>query len=158
MSFGRLAPDCSVHQTFLTTTWLLALNGSPSTPFTYHPIFQSLGVSCFAYGEVQFQDLHPTETQSRHAGILTLQPTSHPRSKAKGLVRHQLSMGSGLLCIILGTSAIIANKSIHYSDHFVSTHAVNKLWEMHNVKRPKLCYRNLASWYSSGYYSRVLSG
>ncbi|KAF9792477.1 hypothetical protein BJ322DRAFT_1102980 [Thelephora terrestris] len=90
---------------FLTTTWLMALNSSPSTPFTYHPIFQSLGVSSFAYG------------------ILTLQPTSRPRSKAEGLARHQLAMGFGLLCIILGTSAIVANKNINYSDHFVSAHA-----------------------------------
>jgi len=83
----------------------MALNSSPSTPFTYHPILQSLGVSCFAYG------------------ILTLQPTSRPRSKSEGLVRHQLAMGFGLLCIILGTSAIVANKNINHSDHFVSTHA-----------------------------------
>lgn len=103
--FRRSAPYCSLHQAFLTTTWLMALNSSPSSPFTYHPIFQSLGVSCFAYG------------------ILTLQPTSRPHSKAKALVRHQLAMTFGLLCIILGTSAIIANKSIHYNDHFASTHA-----------------------------------
>jgi len=66
---------------------------------------QSLGVSCFAWG------------------ILTLQPTSRPRSKAEGLVRHQLAMGFGLLCMIFGTSAIVANKNIHNSSHFVSAHA-----------------------------------
>jgi hypothetical protein len=60
VSFGRSTPDRSLHQIFLSTTWLMALNGSPSTPFTYHPVFQSLGVSCFAYGEICSQHLCPT--------------------------------------------------------------------------------------------------
>jgi len=90
---------------FLATTWLMALNSSPSTPFTYHPILQSLGVSCFVWG------------------ILTLQPTSRPRSKAEGLARHQLAMSFGFACIILGTSAIIANKNIQNKGHFASPHA-----------------------------------
>jgi cytochrome b-561 domain containing protein 2 len=52
-------------------------------------------------------------------------------------------MGFGLLCIILGTSAIITNKNIHYSDHFVSTHAVNKFSEMNNPKRVKAVLQKL---------------
>ena len=37
-------------------------------------------------------------------------------------------MSFGLACIILGTSAIIANKNISNNHHFVSTHAVSILW------------------------------
>jgi len=90
---------------FLTATWLIALNSSPSFPFTFHPILQSLGVSSFAWG------------------ILTLQPTSRPRSKAEGLVRHQLAMGFGFFCMVLGASAIIVHKNAHNNSHFVSPHA-----------------------------------
>ena len=39
-------------------------------------------------------------------------------------------MGFGLFCIVLGTSAIIANKNIHHNNHFVSVHAVSTLWRM----------------------------
>jgi len=53
ISLGRLTVDPGLNQIFLTTTWLIALNSSPSTPFTYHPILQSLGVSCFAWGEIR---------------------------------------------------------------------------------------------------------
>ena len=38
----------------------MALNSSPSAPFTYHPILQSLGVSCFAWGEFRFPFLSLT--------------------------------------------------------------------------------------------------
>lgn len=40
-------------------------------------------------------------------------------------MRHQLAMSLGLLCITLGTSAIIANKNISNKHHFVSVHAVS---------------------------------
>lgn len=66
--FSRHPPQCvpqmlpgwltvDWNQIFLTTTWLMALNSSPSAPFTYHPILQSLGVSCFAWGEIRPQFL-----------------------------------------------------------------------------------------------------
>lgn len=73
-------------------------------------------------------------TQFIYVGILTLQPTSRPRSKAEGLVRHQLAMGFGLVCVTLGFSAIVANKNINYSDHFVSAHAVSEIWQINNPK------------------------
>lgn len=47
-------------------------------------------------------------------------------------------MGFGLFCIVIGTSAIIANKNIHYNDHFVSTHAVNKSREINDPKTQKV--------------------
>jgi len=34
-------------------------------------------------------------------------------------------MSFGLACIILGTSAIVANKNINNDHHFVSVHAVS---------------------------------
>jgi len=39
-------------------------------------------------------------------------------------------MSFGLLCIVLGTSAIIANKNISNKHHFVSIHAVSILLGM----------------------------
>jgi len=88
-----------------------------------------MGVSSFAWGESLPISLRSTAPQLQFTGILTLQPTSRPRSKAEGLVRHQLAMGFGLFCMILGTSAIIVNKNIHNNNHFVSAHAVSALRE-----------------------------
>ena len=60
-----------------------------------------------------------------HAGILTLQPTSHPKSKVRGLTRHQLIMlGIGFPSIITGTVLIYTNKVIHESAHFTTWHGV----------------------------------
>jgi len=91
---------------FLITTWIMAL-AKPSSYglFTWHPLMQSLAIALFTYG------------------ILTLQPTSQPRSKAAGLVRHQLAMiALGVPVSIVGTSLMIYNKSLHKREHFTTWH------------------------------------
>ncbi|KAH7910177.1 hypothetical protein BJ138DRAFT_1153519 [Hygrophoropsis aurantiaca] len=88
-------------------TWGITLNNNPTSLglFPFHPLLQSLALVCFTYG------------------ILTLQPTSQPATKAAGLKRHQLAMlGVGLPCIILGTSAIILRKWYRAADHFTTWH------------------------------------
>ncbi|KAL5504312.1 hypothetical protein ACEPAH_8386 [Sanghuangporus vaninii] len=74
--------------------------------FAAHPPLQTLAVTCFGLG------------------ILLLQPTSQPKTKVRGLARHQLViLGIGLPSIIIGTVVIFANKSIHEAPHFVTWHA-----------------------------------
>ncbi|EJD06983.1 uncharacterized protein FOMMEDRAFT_17434 [Fomitiporia mediterranea MF3/22] len=89
-------------------TWILVLSNNPSKLglFAAHPPLQTLAIACFGLG------------------ILLLQPTSQPKTKARGLTRHQLViLGIGLPSIIVGTSVIYANKVIHESDHFTTWHA-----------------------------------
>jgi cytochrome b-561 domain containing protein 2 len=58
-------------------------------------------------------------------GILTLQPTSHPKSKAAGLERHQtIIFLFGLPAILLGTTAIAYNKWTHGKAHATTWHGV----------------------------------
>lgn len=57
------------------------------------------------------------------SGILTLQPTSQPKTKAAGLTRHQLIMlALAVPCIAVGTFLIIFNKVTHDAPHFTSWH------------------------------------
>ncbi|KAH8108155.1 hypothetical protein BXZ70DRAFT_914431 [Cristinia sonorae] len=91
---------------FFVTTWVMAL-ASPSSYglFTWHPLMQSLAISLFTYG------------------ILTLQPTAQPKTKAAGLVRHQLAMiALGLPIVLFGTSAIYYNKIRNDREHFTTWH------------------------------------
>lgn len=64
---------------------------------------------------------HPANTRT---GILTLQPTSQPRTKAAGLQRHKIAMGLGAALILLGALAMIANKNAHEAAHFTTWHSV----------------------------------
>ncbi|KAG6333980.1 hypothetical protein ID866_5103 [Astraeus odoratus] len=92
---------------FVVTTWIIVFTNDPASLgwFTFHPILQSSAIACFTYG------------------ILTLQPTSHPETKAAGLQRHQIAMiGVGIPCILVGTSVMIYNKSLHSAAHFTSWH------------------------------------
>ncbi|KAH8118229.1 hypothetical protein DFH11DRAFT_1503616 [Phellopilus nigrolimitatus] len=94
--------------TFLVGTWLIVLLNHPSNLglFAAHPPLQSLAITCFG------------------CGILLLQPTSQPKTKARGLTRHQLViLGVGLPAIIIGTVLIFMNKVIHESAHFTTWHA-----------------------------------
>ncbi|KAH9998140.1 hypothetical protein BJV74DRAFT_825571 [Russula compacta] len=88
------------------TTWTIILSNDPKGLewFAFHPTFNSLAVLCFTFG------------------ILTLQPTSQPKTKAAGLRRHQIAMLTGLTLIILGTSAMMYYKSSFGSPHFASWH------------------------------------
>ncbi|THG97665.1 hypothetical protein EW145_g7572 [Phellinidium pouzarii] len=94
--------------TFLIGTWLIVFLNHPGSLglFAGHPPLQSLAIVCFGLG------------------ILQLQPTSQPKTKARGLTRHQLViLGVGLPSIIVGTALIYSNKVIHDSPHFVTWHA-----------------------------------
>ncbi|KLO17146.1 hypothetical protein SCHPADRAFT_183058 [Schizopora paradoxa] len=93
---------------FLIGTWLVIFTNDPSSLglFAGHPPLQTLAITCFA------------------VGIMTLQPTSQPRTKVLGLVRHQVIMlGLGFPAILTGTILIWANKTIHESAHFTTWHA-----------------------------------
>ncbi|KAL4074654.1 hypothetical protein V8B97DRAFT_1729174 [Scleroderma yunnanense] len=92
---------------FVLTSWGIVFSNDPVALgwFSFHPIFQSTAIASFTYG------------------ILTLQPTSLPGSKAAGLQRHQIAMiGIGIPCILLGAGAMIYNKSSHSAPHFTSWH------------------------------------
>jgi len=91
---------------FLVATWAIVLTNDPASLgwAQYHPPLQSLAITCFSYG------------------ILTLQPTSQPHTKAAGLVRHQIAMGLGGTFILLGALAMIVNKNSHEAAHFTTWH------------------------------------
>ncbi|KAJ7093180.1 hypothetical protein C8R44DRAFT_835539 [Mycena epipterygia] len=73
--------------------------------FAFHPILQSLSLFLLTYG------------------ILTLQPTSQPKTKAAGLARHQYAiLFVAFPAIFMGTVAIVYNKFAHGANHFVSWH------------------------------------
>ncbi|KAI0703575.1 hypothetical protein BC835DRAFT_1404075 [Cytidiella melzeri] len=92
--------------TLLTVTWIMTFaSGTSFQWFAWHPLFESLAIALFSYG------------------ILTLQPTSQPRTKAAGLTRHQLAMiVVGFPIAFLGYLAIFAMKIINSRDHFTSWH------------------------------------
>ncbi|KAI9452316.1 hypothetical protein F5148DRAFT_512976 [Russula earlei] len=91
----------------LLTTWTIILSNDPKTLswFAFHPSLNTFAVLCFTYG------------------VLTLQPTSQPKTKAEGLDRHQTAMGIGLTSILLGTTAIYNQKASHHAPHITSWHA-----------------------------------
>ncbi|KAH9854075.1 hypothetical protein C2E23DRAFT_819456 [Lenzites betulinus] len=94
---------------FLITTWAIAFASNPTSLglFFFHPILQSLAIAAFTYG------------------ILTLQPTSQPRTKAAGLTRHQVViLALGVPSIALGTLAIVIRKSLHGHPHFTTWHGI----------------------------------
>lgn len=92
--------------TFLVVTWIVTFtSGTSFYWFGWHPLLESLSIALFTYG------------------ILTLQPTAHPRTKAAGLTRHQLAMiVIGFPVAFLGYAAIFANKVMHDHPHFTSWH------------------------------------
>ncbi|KAN0124367.1 hypothetical protein V8E52_002016 [Russula decolorans] len=91
----------------LLSTWTIILSSNPRglSWFAFHPTLNTLAVSCFTIG------------------ILTLQPTSQPKTKAEGLWRHQIINSTGLLCIALGSSAMFTYKASHGAPHFTTWHA-----------------------------------
>lgn len=92
--------------TFLVTAWVSTFaSGTSFKWFGWHPLFQSLSLALFTYG------------------ILTLQPTSSPKTKAAGLTRHQLAMIIlGFPIIFLGSLAIFYNKVASNRAHFTTWH------------------------------------
>jgi len=105
-TFAEAAAYVSIAVIPLCTCFIvLASNPTSMGWFFWHPILQSISISLFAYG------------------ILTLQPTTKPRTKAAGLARHQIFMIMlGFPAICLGVLAIIINKSVHEQPHFTTWH------------------------------------
>ncbi|KAK7693294.1 hypothetical protein QCA50_002861 [Cerrena zonata] len=101
-------PDVIFRQIFFISTWLIALvDPSSYGLFTWHPLLMSLGIVLFSYG------------------ILTLQPTSRPKTKASGLVRHQLAMFVlGYPAVLLAFGAIWYNKYRGGHSHFTTWHGL----------------------------------
>jgi len=102
---------------FALSTWVIILSNDPASLgwFKYHPLCQSLSIGSFTYG------------------ILTLQPTSQPHTKAAGLQRHQIAMiYVGLPLILAGTGAILLQKFSHNASHFTTWHGtfgiITVLW------------------------------
>jgi len=92
---------------FTTVTWVIVLVNDPVAIglFAFHPLLQSLSIFLFTYG------------------ILTLQPTSQPKTKAAGLARHQYAiLFVAFPAIFAGTAVIVYNKWAHGKSHFVSWH------------------------------------
>ena len=88
------------------TWWTVFANGGLSSGwFALHPTLQTLSLLCFTYG------------------ILTLQPTNQPKTKAAGLMRHQAAIFFvGVPCIALGTFAVWYNKILNGRPHFATWH------------------------------------
>ncbi|KLO10420.1 hypothetical protein SCHPADRAFT_856637 [Schizopora paradoxa] len=104
-----IAMTASVAAMSVTTvfTILVVLTSGPMSLswFAFHPPLQVLAIGLFSYG------------------ILTLQPTNQPKTKAAGLTRHQLYMFLiGTPSILAGTWVVYHNKNINGRAHFASWH------------------------------------
>ncbi|EKM55635.1 uncharacterized protein PHACADRAFT_256398 [Phanerochaete carnosa HHB-10118-sp] len=104
-AFAQIVAMVSVA-TLLAVTWIITFaSGTSFYWFGWHPLLQSLSIAFFAYG------------------ILTLQPTAYPKTKASGLTRHQLAMiVAGFPVAFLGYAAIFATKVINSRAHFTTWH------------------------------------
>ncbi|KAH7877901.1 uncharacterized protein C8R40DRAFT_1039565 [Lentinula edodes] len=106
----RRIPSLTVYQVTLVVTWLVMLINNPTQVgwFLLHPTLESLAMLFFTY-----------------AGILTLQPTSQPRTKAAGLSRHQSAiLFMAFPALLIGVCAIVMNKIELGKSHFRSWHSV----------------------------------
>ncbi|KAJ3737324.1 hypothetical protein DFJ43DRAFT_254775 [Lentinula guzmanii] len=93
----------------LVVTWFVMLINNPAQVgwFLLHPTLESLAMLFFTYG------------------ILTLQPTSQPRTKAAGLSRHQSAIVfMAFPALLIGVCAIVMNKFELDKRHFRSWHSV----------------------------------
>lgn len=103
-ALGLVVAGCAL---LVVLTWITVLSNDPKSLglFAFHPPLQTLSIALFAFG------------------ILTLQPTSQPKTKTAGLARHQLIMlALAFPCIAVGTLLMIWNKKIHESSHFTTWH------------------------------------
>ncbi|KZT74199.1 hypothetical protein DAEQUDRAFT_721082 [Daedalea quercina L-15889] len=94
---------------FLLGTWVITFVSNPVQLgwFFWHPILQSLSICLCTYG------------------IVTLQPTSQPRTKSAGLFRHQSAILLGAYpAVLLGTLAIWWNKTLHGARHATTWHGI----------------------------------
>jgi hypothetical protein len=91
----------------MAVTWTMVLFNSPTAVgwFALHPPLQTLAILLLTYG------------------IITLQPTNQPKTKASGLVRHQiLIFVLAFPSLFLGTFAVSYNKWLRGADHFTTWH------------------------------------
>ena len=110
------------------TTWsVVFVHGATSFRyFAYHLLFQPVALTCFSYGKGRIHPDSQVLTCVICSGILTLQPTSQPRTKAAGLNRHQTAfLTTGFPVIALGTLAIVYNKYLGGYEHYRTWHAVS---------------------------------
>ncbi|KXN90480.1 hypothetical protein AN958_04152 [Leucoagaricus sp. SymC.cos] len=94
--------------TLVITTWVAVISNDPVSYgwFAFHPPLQTLALCFFTYG------------------IMTLQPTYQPRTKAAGFIRHQTAIFYFAFPLIaLGTLAAIYNKILRGYPHFKTWHA-----------------------------------
>lgn len=99
-------------QVFLLGSWLIVLLNHPSRfgLFAAHPPLQSVAIAAFA------------------VGIMTLQPTNQPKTKKRGLSRHQIIMlAIGFPAILVGSVTVFLNKVVNERSHFKTWHAVRCL-------------------------------
>ncbi|KAF8078138.1 hypothetical protein FPV67DRAFT_1464322 [Lyophyllum atratum] len=104
--FAKYTALCTIT-VLAIVTWIAVLKNDPANVgwFAFHPTLQTLSLVLFTYG------------------ILTLQPTSQPRTKAAGLARHQAAIFLlGFPSILLGTSAVAYNKWINGKEHMTTWH------------------------------------
>ncbi|KAJ3843272.1 hypothetical protein F5878DRAFT_605358 [Lentinula raphanica] len=93
----------------LVVTWFVMLTSNPTQVgwFLLHPTLESLAMLFFTYG------------------ILTLQPTSQPRTKVAGLARHQSAiLFMAFPALLIGVWAIVMNKFELGKRHFRSWHSI----------------------------------
>ncbi|KZV84066.1 hypothetical protein EXIGLDRAFT_299763 [Exidia glandulosa HHB12029] len=91
----------------LVTTWIKVFGAGYDALglFMYHPPLNVLALCVFAFG------------------IWTLQPSTHPRTKQRGLARHQIIMlGLGIPVLLAGTGILVyakfaANRAHGYTLH-----------------------------------------
>lgn len=106
----------------------MGLVNPPYGWFTWHPLLQTLGIGMFTYGKSSLEAPSINHNVPIHGilGIITLQPTSQPKTKAAGLLRHQLAMVTlGFPTLILGTLAVVYHKYLKDGPHFTSWHGVS---------------------------------
>ncbi|KAJ3515957.1 hypothetical protein NLJ89_g1418 [Agrocybe chaxingu] len=104
----------------VAVTWTITLTSRPSGWFALHPPLQSLALLLFTFG------------------IITLQPTNKPKTKAVGLTRHQIFVFLlAFPVIIFGIFAAWYNKFLRDAQHFKSWHGVigviSMLWLIFQV-------------------------
>jgi len=93
---------------FTATTWMVILGNNPTATmgwFALHPLLESLAITLITYG------------------IMTLQPTAQPKTKAAGLNRHQNAIAyMAWPSVLLGASAVMYVKWKNDQPHATTWH------------------------------------
>lgn len=112
---------------FLLVTWYAELSNDPKQHgwFAIHPLLQSFSIALITYG-AYLSEIYPVHAEPFPLGILTLQPTSQPKTKAAGFARHHLAIFFiAFPSVTIGTFAVWYNKHLNGRDHFLSWHGVS---------------------------------